>query len=340
MIDAARPDQQLDTNPEITTEEEILFNSLRVVDWEAFRGQEQVKNSLLIAIEAAKQRHEAVDHILLYGPPGLGKTTLSHLVAKAMGSQIKMTHGTALAKTGDLAAILTNLQNQDVLFIDEIHRLPRPIEEMLYSAMEDFALDLVIGKGPSARTVRLELPQFTLVGATTRFGLLSRPFRDRFGVVHRMEYYQPPDLVGIVSQAGRKLKVEVNNDCALEISRRARGTPRIALKLLKRVRDFAQIKHNNDITLSVVKQALDLEHIDTLGLTHSDRDFLDVIIKKHSGGPVGLTTIAATLNEDPITIEEVIEPYLIQVGFIKKTPKGRVVAESAYTHLGIKYNGQ
>ncbi len=333
-------EQNTNLTPESSPEEEQLLSSLRVGEWSAFRGQEQVKNSLLIAIEAAKERGEAVDHILLYGPPGLGKTTLSHLVAKAMGSQIKMTHGTALAKTGDLAAILTNLQNQDVLFIDEIHRLPRPIEEMLYSAMEDFALDLVIGKGPSARTVRLDLPQFTLVGATTRFGLLSRPFRDRFGVVHRMEYYQPPELVGILIQAGEKLKITIDRECALEISKRSRGTPRIALKLLKRVRDFAQIKHNNSITPAIVYEALGLQNIDTLGLTHSDRDFLEVIIKRHSGGPVGLSTIAATLNEDPITIEEVVEPYLIQVGFIKKTPKGRVVSESAYTHLGIEYNGQ
>lgn len=332
-------EQKANLNQEMTADDELLLNSLRVGEWEAFKGQDQVKSSLLIAIEAAKQRGEAVDHILLYGPPGLGKTTLSYLVAKAMGSQIRVTHGTALAKTGDLAAILTNLQNQDILFIDEIHRLPRPIEEMLYSAMEDFALDLVIGKGPSARTVRLDLPQFTLVGATTRFGLLSRPFRDRFGVVHRMEYYQPTDLVGIITQAGEKLKIKVDPNCALEIAKRARGTPRIGLKLLKRVRDFAQIKHQNLIDMSVVEKALDLQNIDTLGLTHSDRDFLELIIKRHSGGPVGLSTIAATLNEDPITIEEVIEPYLIQIGFIKKTPKGRVIAEAAYSHLGIKYNG-
>jgi Holliday junction DNA helicase RuvB len=331
--------------PPITTitnapEDEILLNSLRVSEWEGFKGQEQVKKSLLIAIEAAKERGEAVDHILLYGPPGLGKTTLSHLVAKAMGSAIKMTHGTALAKTGDLAAILTNLEDQDVLFIDEIHRLSRPIEEMLYSAMEDFALDIVIGKGPSARTVRLDLPKFTLVGATTRFGLLSRPFRDRFGVIHRMEYYVPEDLVSIIRQAGDTLHVSVDEKCALEIARRSRGTPRIALKLLKRVRDYAQIKHNNIIDIGIVQEALDLQNIDILGLTHSDRSFLEVIITRHTGGPVGLSTIAATLNEDPITIEEVIEPYLIQIGFIKKTPKGRVIAETAYMHLGIKYNEQ
>jgi holliday junction DNA helicase RuvB len=330
-----------DINPNLNNslpEDEILLNSLRVSEWDGFKGQRQVKKSLLIAIEAAKERNEAVDHILLYGPPGLGKTTLSHLVAKAMGSNIKMTHGTAMAKTGDLAAILTNLEDQDVLFIDEIHRLSRPIEEMLYSAMEDFALDIVIGKGPSARTVRLDLPQFTLVGATTRFGLLSRPFRDRFGVTHRMQYYDPEDLIDIVKQAGQTLKIAVNDESALEISRRSRGTPRISLKLLKRVRDFAQIKHNNIITLKVVHQALDLQNIDILGLTHSDRTFLEMIINRHTGGPVGLSTIAATLNEDPVTIEEVIEPYLMQIGFIKKTPKGRIIAQTAYTHLGIEYN--
>lgn len=334
MTQAQNLDQEINNK-----EDEVLLNSLRVSDWKAFRGQDQVKKSLLIAIEAAKERGEAVDHILLYGPPGLGKTTLSHLVAKAMGSNIRMTHGTALAKTGDLAAILTNLEDQDVLFIDEIHRLSRPIEEMLYSAMEDFALDIVIGKGPSARTVRLDLPKFTLVGATTRFGLLSRPFRDRFGVTHRMEYYTPEDLVDIIVQAGETLNISVDEESALEIARRSRGTPRIALKLLKRVRDFAQIKHNNQVNIEVVHQALDLQNIDRLGLTHSDRSFLEMIILRHTGGPVGLSTIAATLNEDPITIEEVIEPYLIQIGFIKKTPKGRIIAQTAYTHLGIEYNG-
>lgn len=332
---------QQNSNPNLTSsspEEEILLNSLRVSEWDGFKGQKQVKKSLLIAIEAAKERTEAVDHILLYGPPGLGKTTLSHLVAKAMGSNIKITHGTAMAKTGDLAAILTNLEDQDILFIDEIHRLSRPIEEMLYSAMEDFALDIVIGKGPSARTVRLDLPKFTLVGATTRFGLLSRPFRDRFGVTHRMEFYDPEDLIDIIKQAGQTLNIAVDNESALEIAKRSRGTPRIALKLLKRVRDFAQIKHNNLIDLGIVHEALDLQNIDVLGLTRSDRAFLETIIKKHSGGPIGLSTIAATLNEDPITIEEVIEPYLMQIGFIKKTPKGRIIAQTAYRHLGIKYN--
>jgi Holliday junction DNA helicase RuvB len=325
-------------NLEVSPEEEVLFTSLRVGEWDGFRGQSQVKQSLSIAIEAAKARKEAVDHILLYGPPGLGKTTLSHLVAKSMESNIRVTHGTALSKTGDIAAILTNLEDQDVLFIDEIHRLSKPIEEMLYTAMEDYALDIVIGKGPSARTVRLDLPKFTLVGATTRYGLLSRPLRDRFGVVHRMEFYQPDDLISIVQQAAKKLNIELDKKSGLEIGKRSRGTPRIALKLLKRVRDFAQIKHDNQISPQIVGAALNLQKIDDLGLTHTDRDFLRSLIEKHKGGPVGLSTIAATLNEDPLTIEEVIEPYLIQLGFIKKTSQGRVVSPSAYQHLGIEYD--
>jgi holliday junction DNA helicase RuvB len=320
---------------EPTPEEEQLFTSLRASKWSAFHGQSRIKESLGIAISAAKDRKEAVDHILLYGPPGLGKTTMSHLVAKEMDTQISVTSGTALAKSGDLAAILTNLKPQNVLFIDEVHRLSKPVEEMLYTAMEDFALDIVIGKGPSARTVRLDLPQFTLIGATTRFGSLSGPFRDRFGVTHRMQYYKAPKLVDILVQAAEKLEVNLDNECALEIASRSRGTPRIALKLLKRVRDYAQIKHSNSISKQSVIEALDLHAVDTLGLTDGDRQFLTTIIEKHEGGPVGLSTLAAALSEDPITIEEVIEPYLLQIGFLQKTPKGRVLHKNAYHHLGI-----
>lgn len=322
-----------------TTEDTLLLNSLRVSEWQAFHGQNSVKESLSIAIRAAKERDESVDHILLYGPPGLGKTTLSHLVSKEMESQITVTSGTALAKSSDLAAILTNLQLRDVLFIDEIHRLPKPVEEMLYSAMEDFALDIVIGKGPSARTVRLELPNFTLIGATTKFGSLSAPFRDRFGVIHRMEYYQPEQLSQILIQAAQKLQVSLENTEALALARRSRGTPRIGLKLLKRVRDFAQIKHNNAITQEIIDQALALHHIDQLGLTRADRAFITAIISKHNGGPVGLSTLAATLSEDPVTIEEVIEPYLLQLGFIQKTPQGRVVHKAAADHLNLPFAG-
>lgn len=322
----------------ISADEELLLNSLRVKEWTAFYGQSQVKQSLQIAIQAARERQEAVDHVLLYGPPGLGKTTLSHLIAREMGSNIRMTSGTALAKTGDLAAILTNLETTDVLFVDEIHRLSKPIEEMLYSAMEDYALDIVIGKGPSARTVRIDLPKFTLVGATTRFGLLSGPFRDRFGVIHRLHYYEPPELLHILTQAAEKLDVTLDQASALEIARRARGTPRIALKLLKRVRDYAQIKNGSQISLDTVVKALQLTAIDSLGLTDSDRRFLHLIIEKHKGGPVGLSTLAATLNEDPLTIEEVIEPYLMQVGFLKKTPQGRVISEAAFAHLKLPFD--
>lgn len=315
--------------------DEQLLNQLRVQAWEDFQGQVKLKQALSIAIQAAKERQEAVDHVLLYGPPGLGKTTLAHLIAKQMQAGIRVSSGTVLNKASDLAAILTNLKPYDIFFIDEIHRLRKPVEEMLYSAMEDYCLDIVIGKGPSARTVRIDLPHFTLVGATTRYGALAGPFRDRFGVTHRVEHYDPQELLSILQKAANKLTVKIDDDSGIEIARRGRGTPRIALKLLKRVRDFAQVQGASLINEDIVKQALDLHAVDSLGLTDIDRKFLESIIDKHSGGPVGLTTIAATINEDPITIEEVIEPYLLQIGFLKKTPKGRVIGKRAYEHLGL-----
>lgn len=325
------------TNPIISTsDEEMLFTSLRAQDWQEFTGQENIKKSLQIAIKAAKQRHEAVDHILFYGPPGLGKTTLSQLIAKEMGSNFKVTSGTALSKTGDLAAILTNLEDGDVLFIDEIHRLPKAIEETLYPAMEDFALDIVIGKGPSARTVRLDLAKFTLVGATTRFGLLTGPFRDRFGLIHRLEFYKPLELGSILQSASQKLGAILENSAGTTIAERSRGTPRIALKLLKRVRDFAQIMEKKSIDLDLVQQALSIFEIDKLGLDENDRRLIMAMIEKHHGGPVGLKTLSASINEDPGTVEEVLEPYLLQIGFIKRKPSGRVLSKKAYAHFGIK----
>lgn len=315
-------------------EEEKLFVSLRASSWDEFIGQQKLKESLHVTITAAKKRGDAMEHVLLYGPPGLGKTTMAHLISKEMGTNIRITSGPAIERAGDLAAILTNLEPHDVLFIDEIHRLSKVVEETLYPAMEDFALDIVIGKGPSARTLRLDLPQITIVGATTRIGMVSAPLRDRFGVVQRLSFYEPKELATIISTASGKMNISIPKDAILEVGRRARGTPRIALKLLKRVRDFAQVHGEGVVTEKLLDQALDLLEVDPLGLDDSDRRLLLTIIDKFNGGPVGIETLAATLSEDIGTIEDVIEPYLMQVGFIKRTPRGRVVTPAAYTHLG------
>jgi len=312
--------------------------SLRPSRLSEYIGQDKVKGNLAVFITAAQQRKEALDHILLYGPPGLGKTTLANIIAAEMHSQIRSTSGPAIERPGVLAAILTNLQPGDILFIDEIHRLNRDVEEVLYPAMEDYCLDIIIGKGPSARSIRLDLPSFTLVGATTRIGNLSAPLRDRFGVVSRLEYYEERDLVTIVERAAKILRIGMDREGAREIGRRARGTPRIANRLLKRVRDFAQVRGFELINKELADAALNMLEVDNLGLDSIDRIMLTAIIKKFGGGPVGVETLAASISEETSTIEDVYEPFLLQLGFLQRTPRGRIATPLAYQHLGIKYD--
>ena len=322
-------------NTELKKEEAVMENKLRPVSLKEYIGQKKAKENLKVYIEAAKLRNEPLDHVLFYGPPGLGKTTLACIIAEEMGVNIKMTSGPAIEKPGDMAAVLNNLQEGDVLFIDEIHRLNRQVEEVLYPAMEDYAIDIMIGKGASARSIRLELPKFTLVGATTRAGLLTAPLRDRFGVIHKLEFYDVDELMSIIIRSAGVLGVSIDEDGARELARRSRGTPRLANRLLKRVRDFAQVKYEGNITKDVANYALDLLEVDKFGLDKGDRSILLTMIEKFGGGPVGLDTLAAALGEDAGTLEDVYEPYLIKNGFINRTPRGRVVTELTYKHLGI-----
>lgn len=324
----------------------VSMDEQRADDWQyslrprklaAYIGQDKVKSNLSIFVQAARSRGDALDHVLLYGPPGLGKTTLAGIIANEMGVNFRQTSGPAIERTGDLAALLTNLQEHDVLFIDEIHRLSRSVEEVLYSAMEDFALDIIIGKGPSARSIRLDLAPFTLIGATTKAGALSAPLRDRFGVIERLEYYTPEALVHIIKRVAEILSITIEERGAIEIARRSRGTPRIANRLLKRVRDVAQIEGDGVITDAIADKALQMLEVDKAGLDHTDRRMLDTMIRKFAGGPVGLETLAASISETTDTIEDIYEPYLLQLGFLNRTPKGRVVTEMGYRHMGVPY---
>lgn len=323
---------------DIISEEKQFEKNLRPKYLDEYIGQEKIKSNIKIYIDAAKLRNETLDHVLFYGPPGLGKTTLSSIIAGEMGVNLKITSGPAIEKPGEIAAILSNLSEGDVLFIDEIHRLNRQVEEVLYPAMEDFAIDIILGKESSTRSIRLELPRFTLIGATTRAGLLSAPLRDRFGIVNKLEFYNENELKNIITRSAAVLDIEIDEKGAAEIAKRSRGTPRLANRLLKRVRDFAQIKYEGVITKEAADYALDILDVDKAGLDQNDREILSVIIEKFTGGPVGIETLSAALNEDSGTLEEVYEPYLMMQGFINRTPRGRVATEIAYRHLGIIKN--